>query len=107
MRAARVVRLVLALVPAMAGCRAFARPTDTVAGETRAASSDGARVELGSRGPLAAAELQEDQRAALLAAEARAGGLEELRAGELDLSDRDIKIILVTAAVVILLVLIF
>jgi hypothetical protein len=48
-----------------------------------------------------------DERALLRAAEARASGLAELRGGEIVLSDSDVQLILITAAVVILLVVIF
>ncbi len=53
------------------------------------------------------ATIAADERAALRAAEARASGLEEMRGGEIVLSDSDVQLVLITAAVVILLILIF
>ncbi len=49
----------------------------------------------------------DDERAALRAAERRSSGLEELRAGDLNLSDSELQLILLTVLVVILLILIF
>ena len=52
-------------------------------------------------------ELAQDERAALTRAARDQRGLQDLRAGEITLSDRDVKVILITAAAVLVLVLIF
>jgi hypothetical protein len=71
-----------------------------------ARAADRSLAELRAAGP-ARVGLPDAERAVLRAANERDAGLEELRAGELNLSDRDVKIILITAGVVLLLVLIF
>ncbi len=63
--------------------------------------------ELRAGGTGAGVELDPEERAALRCSSAEAYALGEMRAGDLTLSDRDLQVILITAAVIVILILIF
>ncbi len=79
-------------------------------GETPRSSAEGpatpSSADHGASGS-AAVGFSDDERAALRAAERRSCGLEELRGGDISLSNSDLQLILLTVLVVILLIIIF